>query len=240
MDGQPHFLIGVFGMFATGQKRPITPEDRELVRKKVVPFCLKNYIEVESLISLIHYFYLKKAVHDVMMVYNGTGCGLNDRIWAPHFRLPTVRHTLRSLLPGYLQCNLDIREMFLNFLLNDTTKEMSEVDIKHVRSKSISDLEWERGRPNGWERWCHNWTGLRILSYRSIQLLIYLKIETYGDRWDRSNPFHCERVVYNLPGTKGYQPGLLWVMKVRFNGHLACEVYICVDDGRVTVNCAGQ
>ena len=35
--------------------------------------------------------------------------------------------------------------MFLNFLLNDTMKEMSGIDIQHVRSKAISDLECERG-----------------------------------------------------------------------------------------------
>ena len=64
--------------------------------------------------------------------------------------------------------------------------------------------------------------GLRESPYILIQLLIHLKIEEYGDRWDRSNPFHWERVIYNLPGTKGYQPRLPCVMKVRFDGHLAC------------------
>ena len=55
--------------------------------------------------------------------------------------------------------------------------------------------------------------GLRELPYRSIQLLIHLKIEAYGDRWERSSLFHWEGVIYNLPGTKGYQPRLPWVMK---------------------------
>ena len=50
-DGQPRLLIGDFGKFFTGQKRPITPEDGELVGKKVVQVRLKNYIEVGSVIS---------------------------------------------------------------------------------------------------------------------------------------------------------------------------------------------
>ena len=73
--------------------------------------------------------------------------------------------------------------------------------------------------------------GLRDSPYRSIQHLIRLKIEANGDRWDRSNPCHWERVLYNLPSTKGYCSGLPWVTKVRFDRHLAYKVYVYVDDG---------
>ena len=55
-DGQPHLLIGALGKFVRRQKHLITPKDGELIRKKVVPVRLKNYIEVGSVISLIHYF----------------------------------------------------------------------------------------------------------------------------------------------------------------------------------------
>ena len=82
----------------------------------MVPVFLKNHIEVGSVISLICYFYVKKGLFVVRMVYNGTGCGLYDSIWAPHFRLPMVQHMLCSLLSDYSQCNLDTREMFLNSL----------------------------------------------------------------------------------------------------------------------------
>ena len=64
-----------------------------------------------------------------------------------------------------------------------------------------------------------------------------MKIEAYGDWWDHSNPFHWEKVTYNLPGTKDYRAGLPWVMKVRLDSHLASEVYVYVNDGRVTVHC---
>ena len=140
MDGQPRFLIGEFRKFVSRQRLPITLDDGELVRKKVVPVQLEDYVEVGTVISPIHYSNVKKGLYDVQMVYNGTGCGLNDSIWAPHFGLPTVWHIPLSLLPGYSQCNLDIREMFLNFLLNDTVKGVSGVDIQHLRSKLISDL----------------------------------------------------------------------------------------------------
>ena len=35
----------------------------------------------------------------------------------------------------------------------------------------------------------------------------------------------------------GYRPGLPWVMKVWFDGHLSCEIYVYVDDGQITEHC---
>ena len=180
---------------------------------------------------------MKKGRFDVRIVYNRTGCGLHDSVWARHSGLPTVHQTLRSLLPCYSQCALDIGGMFLNFLLNNSMKEMSGVDVQHVRSKKEVGVDWdEKKRPQDFERWCRNWIGLRDSPYWLIQLLIQLKIEVYGNQWDCSNPFHLhwERVIYNFPGTRGYHLGLPWVMKVCFDGHLACEVYVYVDDVRVT------
>ena len=71
------------------------------------------------------------------MVYNGTGCGLNASLWAPHFGLPYVTHTTRSLMPGYCQCDLDVGDMFLNFLLHEDLKRMSGVDVRYVRSRTL-------------------------------------------------------------------------------------------------------
>ncbi len=52
------------------------------------------------------------------MVFNGTSCRLNDVLWDPRFGLPTVKQTLRALLPGYCQCYLDVGEHFLNYPLH--------------------------------------------------------------------------------------------------------------------------
>ena len=124
------------------------------------------------------------------MVYNETGCGLNNSVCVPHFGLLAVRQTLRSLLTGSSQCDLDIGKIFLSFLLNNTMKEISGVYIQHVRSKEALDSDWENDRPDLFKRWCRNWMGLRDSPYGSIQLLIRLKIEAYNDWWDCSNPFH--------------------------------------------------
>ena len=145
-----------------------------------------------------------------------------------------VRQTLHSLLPGYRQCDMDIGEMFLNFLLHEELKQMSGVDIGHVRSKDKTDAEWEAGRAQRWERWCRNWMGLQDSPYCSIQHLIRLKFIADGDRKDTGNPFHLSRVVYNLPGIKDYDSTKPWVMKVWPDGHLASEIFVYLDEKRAT------
>jgi hypothetical protein len=236
-DGQRHFLLGKFHYFNKGQRGPKDEKDGPLIREKVTGVRKKGYIEMGTVLSLIHYFYVPKGKEDIRMVYNGTSCGLNDMLWAPHFGLPFVKHTVRSLMPGYLQCDMDIGEMFLNFMLHKDLRALSGVDLKHARSEDVKDEAWERTRPGPFERWCRNWMGLRDSPYRSIQQLIRLKMDAYGDSRDRTNPFHWEKVVLNLPGSEDYRPDLPWVMKVRFDGHLACEVFVYVDDGRITGFC---
>jgi hypothetical protein len=51
-------------------------------------------------------------------VYNGTKSGLNDSIWVPWFPLPTVDTHLRAVETGTWMSNMDIGEMFLNFLFH--------------------------------------------------------------------------------------------------------------------------
>ena len=78
--------------------------------------------------------------------------------------------------------------------------------------------------------------GLTDSPYRSLQLIIKAKHVAYDNHLKTSNPFGWSKVVLNLPGSNQYDPSLPWVMKVRHDGHLACEVYIYVD-GRVTGWC---
>jgi hypothetical protein len=68
--------------------------------------------------------------------------------------------------------------------------------------------------------------------YHSLQWQVRLKLEVYGDRRLRTNLFHWEKVIFNLPGSKGYRADLPWVMKIRGDGDLAVEVFVYVDDGR--------
>jgi hypothetical protein len=65
---------------------------------------------------------------------------------------------------------------------------------------------------------------------------VRLKFEVYGNRKDLNNPFHWDKVVWNLPGSTGYRAYLPWVMKIRQDGHLAAEIFVYVDDGRVAAH----
>ena len=69
--------------------------------------------------------------------------------------------------------------------------------------------------------------------YQSLQLLIHAKFIAYGERKDALNPFQWCHAKLNLPGDESYTPKIPWVMKLRSDGHLASEVFIYVDDGRI-------
>jgi hypothetical protein len=171
------------------------------------------------------------------MVYNGTSCGLNNVLFAPRFGLPTVWHTLRAILLGYYQANLDMGKQFLNFRLHKSLQKFSGVDVREVRATELEDEGWEvRRGPSPMERWEQKWMGLCDSPYRSLQWQVRLKFEVYGDRRVLSNSFHWEKVVWNLPGTQGYRADLPWVMKIRWDGHLAAEVFVYVNDEQVVAH----
>ncbi len=183
---------------------------------------------------------MPKGDEDIRMVYNGTSSGLNDCLFAPHYSLPVIQHALRSLADGYYQADLDIGEMFLNFILGEEVRPYSGVDVSSIRmtrsdlekaqqpphwwNREEDPLKWERRRRRKWERWCRNFMGLRDSPYRSLQMLLIAKTIAYGDRKDRSNPFHWEEVILNLPGSWHYDPTMPWVYKLRWDKNLACEI----------------
>ena len=234
-EGQPHFVTGELPRFEETQRKSATEESQALVQAKVNKVRRRMYIAPGLVLSLTHMFDVPKPPSDIRMVYDGTASGLNDALFAPHFTLPVVENTMRSLLEHYYSADLDVGEMFLNWPLGKDLQAYAGVDVTHVQTKKGSDKEeWELDRTRPWERWVRNFMGLRDSPYRSLQLMIKAKYYAYGDRHDRTNPFQWDAVLLNLPGDEGYDPSLPWVMKVRKDGHLACEVYVYVDDGRFT------
>jgi hypothetical protein len=184
------------------------------MRTKVVQVHKRGYIKQGVVASGTHYFCVDKGTADIRMVYNGTSCGLNAQLHAPHYGLLSVKHTLRALREGYYQCDLDVGEQFLNYKLHERMRGLSGVDVREVRSRDLADAAWEATREGNWERWERNWMGLRDSPYCSLQWQTRLKLEVYGNRRQRANPFHWDRVVLNLPGAKGYRADLPWVMKI--------------------------
>ena len=232
-DGQPHYITGSFGTpYLRPQSKHKDPAKHELMRAKVVKVRRLGYIKAGKVESGTSFFSVDKGATDIRMVYNGTSCGLNDILYAPHFGLPTVRATLRAILPGFFQCDLDVQDQFLNYRLHKSLREHSGVDVQGVRSLSAEDKDWENLRPARWERWERNWMGLRDSPYRSLQWQVRIKLMAYGDQRNLENPFHWDHVQLNLPGSPGYRADLPWVMKIRADGHIAAEIFVYVDDGR--------
>ncbi len=112
---------------------------------------------------------MEKGTSDIRMVYNGTSCGLNLHLHAPHYGLLSIKHTLRALREGYYQYNLDVGKQFLNYKLHESLRELSGMDVREVQSKDPSDAQWEASRGGSWERWERNWMGLCDSPYCSLQ-----------------------------------------------------------------------
>ena len=206
--------------------------------KKVVQVRKRGYISSGPVFSGTHSFSVPKVLDDIRMVYNGTSCGLDDVLWAPRFGLPTVKQTIRALLPRYMQCDLDVGEQVPNYYLHEELWQYSGVDVQEVCSTDPVDADWEAERGLGpWERWECSWMGLRDSPYWSLQWQVRLKFEVYSNRRNMVNPFHWARVEFNLPGSKGYRSDLPWIMKIRFDGHLGAEVFVYVDNGGPTGYC---
>ncbi len=163
----------------------------------------------------MHMFYVPKGDSDVRMVYNGAASGINECLFAPHFGLPVILYVLRSLRPGYYQADMDIGEMFPNFILGEQLRPYSGVDVTYIRTTPgdlphhlpdpLTELpHWEVPRTRRWERWTRNWMGLHDSPYRSIQMAVVVKLASYGNKDLPTNPFQWERVALNRPGQADY------------------------------------
>ncbi len=118
-DGQPHYLTGSFAPpFLQPQSKHKDPAKQELMRAKVVKVHRLDYIKAGKIVSGTSFVSVDKGKTDIHMVYNGTSCGLNNVLYAPHFWLPTVRETLKAIMLGFYQCDLDMQDQFLNFKLH--------------------------------------------------------------------------------------------------------------------------
>ncbi len=106
------------------------------------------------------------------MVYNGTSCGLNDVLWAPCFAPPTVKQMLRALLPGYMQCDLDVGEQFPNFYLH---KELRKYSLQ-ILTTPIRRLNGDRVCGNGGNatRWASKTHPIGACSGRSDSSLRFM------------------------------------------------------------------
>jgi hypothetical protein len=119
------------------------PDVKAQVRSKVLKVINRRYMVRArtkfDIKSLIKYFAVPKGLLDVRIVYDATASGLNDAVWAPSFWLPTIDSLVRSLDSSSWMADRDIRDMFLNFQLHESTWCYAGVDIQPIMmSEEIS------------------------------------------------------------------------------------------------------
>ena len=211
------------------QRREHDEDVRRKMRGKLKIVRGRRYITRGVVRSLTSYFSVPKGLEDVRMVYDGTASGLNDAIWVPRFSLPTAATHLRALDAGYQMADVDIGEMFLNFVLHESMQSLCGVDLSDLFTDEMG------GKKVLWERWVRCAMGLKSSPYQAVQAVMVAEEVIKGDRLDPDNVFRWDVVRLNLPGSEDYDPTLPWVSKVRMSdGKIAADLFIYVDDARST------
>ncbi len=204
------------------------------MQKKLTVVHNRRYIIPGTVRSLTSLFSVPKGDTDIRLVYDGTKSGLNRAVWAPWFPLPTVEAHLRCVEPGSYMGDIDIGEMFLNFMLHPRIQQHAGVDLTPFFPEELT-----ASRKVIWEHWCCCGMGFRFSPYQAVQGILFAETFIRGDRHDQTNVLQWDRVVLNLPGSPGYSPSLGWVYKVHCDGSLASDFLIYVDDVR-TMGCSAE
>jgi hypothetical protein len=99
------------------QQKERDPEVRKNMGVKLMTVFARRYFVYGFILSLTSFFSVPKVDTDIQMVYNGTSSIMNAHLWALWFTLRTIYDLARSLEVGTFMADLDIGEMFLNFML---------------------------------------------------------------------------------------------------------------------------
>ena len=225
---------GVAPWMSEAPKRWVQPQQCDSKTKTQVKeklhkvWKVRRYLEDGHVKNLTRFFAVPKGDEDIRMVYDSTVANLNDSLWAPWFAMPTVRDHLRAIGPGSYMADVDIGEMFLNFVMHPDVRPFCGVDLSEYfpEHKKENSVLWVR-----WSRCC---MGLKSSPYNCVQGLMHLAEQILGDPDDANNPFKWKSVEMNLPGSESYDPSLPWVFKCRVDGMIACDIFIYVDDLRPT------
>jgi hypothetical protein len=237
-DGLDVLLIQSPTPYLRAQRGEADGTIRKQVMEKLNQVRAKGYIGPGHVKSLTSFFAVPKGEMDVRMVYDASVSGLNDLIWVPRFPLPTIGTHLRAVEKGTYMGDLDVGEMFLNFVLHKNLQELCGVDL----TKFLNDDEATKNGTRVWEVWLRAAMGVKSSPYQAVQAITIAEEVILGDQCDPANVFRWDRVRLNLPGFDHYDPSLPWVSKVRtmLGGDgssqeiIAADLFIYVDDARVT------
>lgn len=229
-DGHPVYLFRErLPQYTRGQPRELDLSLKTRVTEKLNKFIKKGYLVPGSVSSLIKYFTVPKGDTDVRVVFDGTKSGLNNAMWAPTFTLPTVDSLLPMLEPGTWQGDIDVGEMFYNYLLHPDVRAFCGVDINPYfkDDQAASRLAWLL--------WIRCVMGLKSSPHGCVKMQALAEEIVRGHAADTANPFYYDLIRLNLPGQASYDPSLPWFSKVDSRtGRIAADMVTYVDDVRTT------
>jgi hypothetical protein len=120
--------------------------------------------------------------------------------------------------------NVDIGEMFYNYILDPAIQGYCGVDLSPYCEGTST-----------WEVWTRCVMGIRSSPHGCTLMEMISDEMAQGKSADPSNPFHFDEIRMNLPGSSSYNPSHPWVSKiVRSTGRIAADIKTYVDDKRVT------
>ena len=110
------------------QRFPDEPTKKKQLVEKLKSPIERGYLEKGLVKNLTGYLPVPKGDKDIRIVYDATKCGLNERLWAPNFILPTIDTILRAVDFDSWFCDADLGECFLNYPLDMALRPYAGID----------------------------------------------------------------------------------------------------------------
>jgi hypothetical protein len=220
-----------------------------LLRKKEEKLIQRRYLEDGYVDCIVPRFGVPKGEDDIRLVWDASRNGVNETLWAPSFWMPTFR-TLQDLIIKWLPCSvsdyfegkipdhpresdwriphqadMDVGEMFLNYTLHYSERHAFGVRIASGDEHKVTYTT---------KRFSRLMFGGTPCPYVAVQGHARCLELVVGNRLDPTNPLGWIRVIENYPLTRGYDPSMPRVIRVRADGDMAPGIPAFVDDGRVT------
>jgi hypothetical protein len=236
-DGLAPWFVTTPKSVTVPQRGETDPRIHDLIRQKLQKVRSRGYLESGYVKALTSFFTVPKGDNDVRLVYNGTKSGLNDCLWVPWFRLPTIEQLLRAVAPGTFMADIDIAEQFLNFVLHKAVRPFAGIDLTLYFPEELMQVNHDGStvKRTLWEHWVRCGMGFKPSPYVTGQAMLMAEELIRGDPLDCDNIFHFDTVELNLPGLASYDPSKPWVYKLHsVDNHIAPDFFVYVDDVRTT------
>jgi hypothetical protein len=211
-DGTPCFISGKLPHYKIAQRWPKDPVMCDKMKEKWMKVIEREYIKFGPVVSLTGSFPVPKGENDLRMVYDASKCGLNSQLWSPNFMLPTIDMTLCNVDHSGWFGDIDLGEMFLNFLLDVELRPYVGIDVSELRKQleEIDDIPRSvlENRGRLFLRWERCLMGLRSSPFNACKAMGWADDIIRGEQFETTNIFRWDRFVLNLPSMKSYDPSL--------------------------------